>query len=103
MKSKFMLLPLLLVFIFACSQGEQQVIQKEEKETKIQSQLDDDKSIKKEIFERKIVDLAALLQDHMDDEIKEFSGSSWAIAVRNIKSDYLYYYDSNNNFLGRSK
>jgi len=77
MKSKFMLLPLLLVFIFACSQGEQQVIQKEEKETKIQSQL--------------------------DDEIKEFSGSSWAIAVRNIKSDYLYYYDSNNNFLGRSK
>jgi hypothetical protein len=55
------------------------------------------------ISEGKVIDVTAILEEYGGKKIAEFEGGSWAVAVRSLKSGYTYYYDSSNNFLGRSK
>lgn len=51
----------------------------------------------------KIIDTVALLESRPEQEIVEFSQGLWAIAVKNLKTGYTYYYDSGNTFLGRKQ
>ena len=50
-----------------------------------------------------IIDITATLEGYGEDNIPEFSGGSWAIAVGNPRTGYIYYYDASNKFLGREK
>jgi len=52
---------------------------------------------------KKMIDVTTVLEEHGGKKIPTFEGGGWAIAVRSLKSGYTYYYDSNNNFLGRKK
>jgi len=51
----------------------------------------------------KMIDTVELLESYPQGNIAEFTGGSWAIAVKNLTTGYTYYYDSSNTFLGRRK
>ena len=52
---------------------------------------------------KQMIDVVALLENQDPDNIAEFGGGLWSIAVKNLATQYTYYYDSANNFLGRKK
>ena len=51
----------------------------------------------------KFIDVIAAMEAYEADSVLEYSGAPWSVAVRNLKTDYIYYFDSNNNFIGRKK
>jgi len=51
----------------------------------------------------KMIDTLALLERQPEEAVAEFTQGPWAVAVRNLKTGYTYYYDSDNTFLGRRK
>ncbi|MBP7088307.1 MAG: hypothetical protein KBB01_03305 [Candidatus Omnitrophica bacterium] len=51
----------------------------------------------------KFIDVVSVMESHKDNDIIEYSGSSWTVAVRNLETGDTYYFDSANNFIGRKK
>ena len=46
----------------------------------------------------KFIDVISAIEGYQDDNILDYTGDSWSVAVRNLETDDIYYFDSGNNF-----